>query len=121
MQTFRKSTAVVDVAGFDPGGWDVPLVLTAEVQDREGDIVRPAGCVPAAAMYANYEHDPAARVGSLLKAVSLVSVPGQSGGRVNALKGVSRLDRTPYGVQCRDLVAAGVLGGASVEFEPIGS
>lgn len=116
----RKSTAVVDRAGFDPDGWDVPLVLTAAVQDREGDVVHPGGCVPAARMYANYEHDPDHEVGELLKGVTLVSVPGLAGGRVNALKGVSRLDRdSPYGVQCRDLIAAGVLGGASIEFEPL--
>lgn len=116
---FVKGTGVIDRAGFDPDAWDVPLLLTADVDDADGDRVRPEACVTAASMYANYEHQ-AAKVGVLLPDVRLVSVPVHDR-RVNGLKGVARLNRDGQGAQAKLLVESGVLTGASIEFEAVGA
>jgi hypothetical protein len=115
---YVKSTASVDYSGLDPELFRVPLVLTAEVDDIDGDIVRPSGVISAGSMYVNDEHDPKTNHYGTLRDLAMKSIPSESGGRVNALVGNSYLNKdNPEARQLFWLVEAGYKSGASIEYE----
>lgn len=116
---FRKSTGTVEYGGIDRAGWRVPLVLSAAVDDHDGDLVHPGGFLPTSGrLYANLEHDQATNHYAELKSLGMRSVT-VDGKVVPVLAGWSHFDRdNPEARQVFGFVEIGALPGFSVEFEP---